>query len=203
MNGYDSDMAPELLLRSGKRTTEPALSRSWRLLQASTKLKCVKGPCEIADLKRRLTVTSRPQDERWSLIKMVHLQVNRLQDGCSGDEMRAAWATSSESSNGNSEKQRNELAAAAHGKTGRPAQELNHVNLVQELLALREAASRVNVAHHMWRHTTGGQGAATVSSSHAQLEPTANAMSAAPSALTRHAASMRAAATAVLPAPPG
>ena len=30
MNGYDSDMAPELLLRSGKRTTEPALSRSWR-----------------------------------------------------------------------------------------------------------------------------------------------------------------------------
>jgi len=76
--------------------------------------------------------------------------------------------------------------------------------LVQELLALRETASRVNVAHHMWRHTTGGQGAATVSSSHAQLEPTANAMSAAaPSALTRHAASMRAAATAVLPAPPG
>ena len=219
MNGYDSDMAPELLLRSGKRTTEPALSRSWRLLQASTKLKCVKGPCEIEDLKRRLTGTSRPhgkddghqrlqdgvsEDERWSLIKMVNLQVNRLQDGCSGDEMRAAWATSSESSNGNSEKQRNELAAAAHGKTGRPAQELNHVNLVQELLALREAASRVNVAHHMWRHTTGGQGAATVSSSHAQLEPTANAMSAAaPSALTRHAASMRAAATAVLPAPPG
>ena len=183
MNGYDSDMAPELLLRSGKRTTEPALSRSWRLLQASTKLNS--------------------EDERWSLIKMVNLQVNRLQDGCSGDEMRAAWATSSESSNGNSEKQRNELAAAAHGKTGRPAQELNHVNLVQELLALREAASRVNVAHHMWRHTTGGQGAATVSSSHAQLEPTANAMSAAPSALTRHAASMRAAATAVLPAPPG
>ena len=137
MNGYDSDMAPELLLRSGKRTTEPALSRSWRLLQASTKLKCVKGPCEIADLKRRLTVTSRPQDERWSLIKMVNLQVNRLQDGCSGDEMRAAWATSSESSNGNSEKQRDEPAAAV------------------------------------------------------------------PSALTRHAASMRAAATAVLPAPPG
>ena len=136
---------------------------------------------------------------------MVNLQVNQLQDGCSGDEMRAAWATSSESSNGNSEKQRNELAAAAHGKTRRPAQELNHVNLVQELLALRETASRVNVAHHMWRHTTGGQGAATVSSSHAQLEPpTANAMSAAaPSALTRHAASMRAAATAVLPAPPG
>ena len=180
----------------------------------------MKGPCEIADLKRRLTGTSRPhgkddghqrlqdgvsEDERWSLIKMVHLQVNRLQDGCSGDEMRAAWATSSESSNGNSEKQRNELAAAAHGKTGRPAQELNHVNLVQELLALRETASRVNVAHHMWRHTTGGQeAAATVSSSHAQLEPTANAMSAAaPSALTRHAASMRAAATAVLPAPPG
>ena len=103
MNGYDSDMAPELLLRSGKRTTEPALSRSWRLLQASTKLKCVKGPCEIADLKRRLTGTSRPhgqgdghqrlqdgvsEDERWSLIKMVNLQVNRLQDGCSGDEMR-------------------------------------------------------------------------------------------------------------------
>ena len=220
MNGYDSDMAPELLLRSGKRTTEPALSRSWRLLQASTKLKCVKGPCEIADLKRRLTGTSRPhgkgdghqrlqdgvsEDERWSLIKMVNLQVNRLQDGCSGDEMRAAWATSSESSNGNSEKQRDEPAAAAHGKTGRPAQELNHVNLVQELLALRQAASRVNVAHHMWRHTTGGQeAAATVSSSHAQLEPTANAMSAAaPSALTRHAASMRAAATAVLPAPPG
>ena len=152
MNGYDSDMAPELLLRSGKRTTEPALSRSWRLLQASTKLKCVKGPCEIADLKRRLTGTSRPhgkddghqrlqdgvsEDERWSLIKMVHLQVNRLQDGCSGDEMRAAWATSSESSNGNSEKQRDEPAAAV------------------------------------------------------------------PSALTRHAASMRAAATAVLPAPPG
>ena len=145
MNGYDSDMAPELLLRSGKRTTEPALSlsRSWRLLQASTKLRCVKGACEIADLKRRLTGTSRPhgkddghqrlqdgvsEDERWSLIKMVHLQVNRLQDGCSGDEMRAAWATSSESSNGNSKKQRNELAAAAHGKTGRPAQELNHVN---------------------------------------------------------------------------
>ena len=72
------------------------------------------------------------EDERWSLIKMVNLQVNRLQDGCSGDEMRAAWATSSESSNGNSEKQRNELAAAAHGKTGRPAQELNHVNLVHE-----------------------------------------------------------------------
>jgi cell division FtsZ-interacting protein ZapD len=143
------------------------------------------------------------EDERWSLIKMVHLQVNRLQDGCSGDEMHAAWATSSESSNGNSEKQRGELAAAAHGKTGRPAQELNHVNLVQELLALRETASRVHVAHHMWRHTTGGQGAATVSSSHAQLEPTANAMSAAPSSLTRHAASMRAAATAVLPAPPG
>ena len=68
---------------------------------------------------------------------MVNLQVNRLQDGCSGDEMRAAWATSSESSNGNSENQRNELAAAV------------------------------------------------------------------PSALTRHAASMRAAATAVLPAPPG
>ena len=68
------------------------------------------------------------EDERWSLIKMVNLQVNRLQDGCSGDEMRAAWATSSESSNGNSKKQRNELAAAAHGKTGRPAQELNHVN---------------------------------------------------------------------------
>ena len=180
----------------------------------------MKGPCEIADLKRRLTVTSRPhgkgdghqrlqdgvsEDERWSLIKMVNLQVNRLQDGCSGDEMRAAWATSSESSNGNSEKQRDELVAAARGKTRRQAQELNHVNLVQELLALREAASRVNVAHHMWRHTTGGQGAAaTVSSSHAQLEPTANAMSAAaPSALTRHAASMRAAATAVLPAPPG
>ena len=76
-------MAPELLLRSGKRTTEPALSRSWRLLQASTKLKCVKGPCEIADLKRKLTGTSRPhgkgdghqrlqdgvsEDERWSLI---------------------------------------------------------------------------------------------------------------------------------------
>ena len=179
------------------------------MLHASTKLKCVNGTCEIADLKRRLTITSRPhgkddghqrlqdggsEDERWSLIKMVHLQVNRLQDGCSGDEMRAAWATSSESSNGNSEKQRNELAAAAHGKTGRPAQELNHVNLVQELLALlalRETASRVNVAHHMWRHTTGGQGAATVSSSHAQLEPTANAMSAAPFALTRHAASMR------------
>ena len=156
MNGYDSDMAPELLLRSGKRTTEPALSlsRSWRLLQASTKLKWVKGPCEIADLKRRLTGTSRPhgkddghqrlqdgvsEDERWSLIKMVNLQVNRLQDGCSGDEMRrgAAWATSSESSNGNSEKQRDEPAAAV------------------------------------------------------------------PSALTRHAASMRAAATAVLPAPPG
>ena len=112
----------------------------------------MKGPCEIADLKRRLTVTSRPhgkddghqrlqdgvsEDERWSLIKMVHLQVNRLQDGCSGDEMRAAWATSSESSNGNSEKQRDEPAAAV------------------------------------------------------------------PSALTRHAASMRAAATAVLPAPPG
>ena len=128
MNGYDSDMAPELLLRSGKRTTEPALSRRWRLLQASTKLKCVKGPCEIADLKRRLTVTSRPhgkddrhqrlqdgvsEDERWSLIKMVNLQVNRLQDGCSGDEMRAAWATSSESSNGNSEKQRDEPAASS------------------------------------------------------------------------------------------
>ena len=77
--------------------------RSWRLLRASTKLKCVKGPCEIADLKRRLTVTSRPhgkddghqrlqdgvsEDGRWSLIKMVNLQVNRLQDGCSGDEMR-------------------------------------------------------------------------------------------------------------------
>ena len=84
--------------------------------------------------------------------------------------MRAAWATSSGSSNGNSEKQHNELAAAAHGKTGRPAQELNHVNLVQELLALRETACRVNVSHHMWRHTTGGQGAATVSSSHARLE---------------------------------
>ena len=54
MNGYDSDIAPELLLRSGKRTTEPALSRRWRLLQASTKLKCVKGACEIADLKQRL-----------------------------------------------------------------------------------------------------------------------------------------------------
>ena len=96
------------------------------------------GTCEIADLKRRLTVTSRPhgkddghqrlqdgvsEDERWSLIKMVNLQVIRLQDGCSGDEMRAAWATSSESSNGNSKKQRNELAAAAHGKAGRPAQE--------------------------------------------------------------------------------
>ena len=77
------------------------------------------------------------EDERWSLIKMVNLQVNRLQDGCSGDEIRAAWATSSESSNGNSEKQRDEPAAAV------------------------------------------------------------------PSALTRHAASMRAAATAVLPAPPG
>ena len=112
----------------------------------------MKGPCEIADLKWRLTVTSRThgkddghqrlqdgvsEDERWSLIKMVNLQVNRLQDGCSGDEMRAAWATSSESSNGNSEKQRDEPAAAV------------------------------------------------------------------PSALTRHAASMRAAATAVLPAPPG
>ena len=111
----------------------------------------MKGPCEIADLKRRLTGTSRPhgkddghqrlqdgvsEDERWSLIKMVNLQVNRLQDGCSGDEMRAAWATSSESSNGNSEKQRDEPAAAV------------------------------------------------------------------PSALTRHAASRRAAATAVLPAPP-
>ena len=104
MNGYDSDMAPELLLRSGKRTTEPALSRRWRLLQASTKLK----------------------------VRVVHLQVNRLQDGCSGDEMRAAWATSSESSNGNSGKQHNKLAAAAHGKTGRPAQELNHVNLVHD-----------------------------------------------------------------------
>jgi len=129
------------------------------------------------------------EDERWSLIKMVNLQVSRLQDGCSGDETRAAWATSSESSKGNSEKPRpgHELAAAVHGKTGRPAQELNHVNLVQELLALRETASRVNVAHHLWRHTTGGQEAATVSSSHAQLE-TANAMSAAaPSALTRHA----------------
>ena len=106
-------------------------------------MNCVKGPCEIADLKRRLTVTSRPhgkddghqrlqdgvsEDERWSLIKMVNLQVSRLQDGCSGDETRAAWATSSESSNGNSEKQRDELAAAANGKTGRPAQELNHVN---------------------------------------------------------------------------
>ena len=65
---------------------------------------------------------------------MVNLQVNRLQDGCSGDEMRAAWATSSESSNSNSEKQRDELAAIAHGKSGRPAQELNHVNSVQELL---------------------------------------------------------------------
>ena len=112
----------------------------------------MKGPCEIADLKQRLTGKSRPhgkddghqrlqdgvsEDERWSLIKMVNLQVNRLQDGCSGDEMRAAWATSSESSNGNSEKQRDEPAAAV------------------------------------------------------------------PSALTRHAASMRAAATAVLPAPPG
>ena len=89
----------------------------------------MKGPCEIADLKRRLTVTSRPhgkddghqrlqdgvsEDERWSLIKMVHLQVNRLQDGCSGDEMRAAWATSSD---GNDEKQRDELAAAVHGYT--------------------------------------------------------------------------------------
>ena len=122
-------MAPELLLRSGKRTTEPALSRSWRLLQASTKLKWVKGPSEIADLKRKLRVTgkSRPhgkddrhqrlqdgvsEDERWSLIKMVNLQVNRLQDGCSGDEMRAAWTTSSESSNGNREQQCNELAAA-------------------------------------------------------------------------------------------
>ena len=95
MNGYDSDMAPELLLHSGKRTTEPALSRSWRLLQASTKLKCAKRPCEIEDLKRRLTGKSRPhgkgdghqilqdgvsKDERWSLIKMVNLQVNRLQD---------------------------------------------------------------------------------------------------------------------------
>ena len=124
----------------------------WRLLQASTKLKCVKGPCEIEDLKQRLTGTSRPhgksdghkrlqdgvsEDERWSLIKMVNLQVSRLQDGCSGDETRAAWATSSESSNGNSEQQRDEPAAAV------------------------------------------------------------------PSALTRHAASMRAAATAVLPAPPG
>ena len=94
MNGYDSDMAPELLLRSGKRTTEPALSRSWRLLQASTKLKCVNGTCEIADLKRRLTSMSThasenddghqrlqdgvSEDERWSLIKMVNLQVNRL-----------------------------------------------------------------------------------------------------------------------------
>jgi hypothetical protein len=92
----------------------------------------VKGTCEIADLKRRLTGTSRPhgkgdghqrlqggvsEDERWSLIKMVNLQVNRLQDGCSGDEMRAAWATSSESSNGNDEKQRDELAAAVHGYT--------------------------------------------------------------------------------------
>ena len=128
----------------------------------------MKGPCEIADLKRRLTGTSRPhekgdghkrlqdgvsEDERWSLIKMVNLQVNRLQDGCSGYEMRAAWATSSECSNGNSEKQRDELAAAVHGKTGCPAQELNHVNLVQELLTLRETASRVNVAHHMWRHS--------------------------------------------------
>ena len=88
----------------------------------------MKGPCEIADLKRRLTGTSRPhgkddghqrlqdgvsEDERWSLIKMVNLQVNRLQDGCSGDEMRAAWATSSESSNGNSEKQRDEPAASS------------------------------------------------------------------------------------------
>ena len=179
----------------------------------------MKGPCEIADLKRRLTVTSRPhgkddghqrlqdgvsEDERWSLIKMVNRQVNRLQDGCSGDEMRAAWQLHQRAQTAIAKKQRNELAAAAHGKTGRPAQELNHVNLVQELLALRETASRVNVAHHMWRHTTGGQGAATVSSSHAQLEPTANATSAAaPSALTRHAASMRAAATAVLPAPPG
>ena len=44
---------------------------------------------------------------------MVNLQVNRLQDGCSGDEMRAAWATSSESSNGNSEKQRDEPAASS------------------------------------------------------------------------------------------
>ena len=31
MNGYDSDMAPELLLRSGKRTTEPALSTEQKL----------------------------------------------------------------------------------------------------------------------------------------------------------------------------
>ena len=116
---------------------------------------------------------------------------------------KSACATSSESSNGNSEKQRDELAAAVHGKTGRLAQELNHVNLVQELLTLRETASRVNVAHHMWRHTTGGQEAATVSSSHAQLEPTANAMSAAPCALTRHAASRKAAATTVLLAPSG
>ena len=151
MNGYDSDMAPELLLRSGKRTTEPALSlsRSWRLLQASTKLKCVREralrDCRSEaethwhgkdDGHQRLQ-DGVSEDERWSLIKMVNLQVNRLQDGCSGDEMRAAWATSSESSNGNSEKQRDEPAAAV------------------------------------------------------------------PSALTRHAASMRAAATAVLPAPPG
>ena len=57
-------MAPELLLRSGKRTTEPALSRSWRLLQASTKLKCVKGACEIEDLKRRLTGTERTMGTR-------------------------------------------------------------------------------------------------------------------------------------------
>ena len=109
MNGYDSDMAPELLLRSGKRTTEPALNRRWRLLQASTKLK---------------------------------VRERALRDCRS--EAKTHW-----------QKQRNELAAAAHGKTGRPAQELNHVNLVQELLALRETASRVNVAHHMWRHTTG------------------------------------------------
>ena len=50
---------------------------------------------------------------------MVNLQVNQLQDGCSGDEMRAAWATSSESSNGNSEKQRDEPAASSALRVGK------------------------------------------------------------------------------------
>ena len=118
---------------------------------------------------------------------LMTLQVNQLQDRSSGDEItvsrnkRAPRATSAGQSRDHGSMQSDQLATASQGKCAE-AEANNHLNLVQELLALRETASRVNTAHQIWRHTTACEG--TEAPSEARKEPTASAQSAATS---RHA----------------
>ena len=121
------------------------------------------------------------------------LQVNQLQDRSSGDEItasrnrRAPRASSAGQSGDNGSMQSDQPTLASLDKSV-DAEASN--NLLQELLALRETASRVNTAHHLWRQTTTCEGTETPASSKARKEPTASAQSAAtstPSAMRRHA----------------